>query len=113
MTEANKELKPAYTVEVDDHSDDCGTVYRLKGPNVSILSKDEEWLKGRCDDFNLGFERGLRPSSGDARVLDLITACTALETKLLPTPDPELMDILLKFKKALSELRTTAKEEKK
>ncbi len=53
----NEELKP-YTVEVDDHSDDCGTVYRLKGPNVSILSKDEEMLKDRAQDFNLGFEQG-------------------------------------------------------
>ena len=55
----NEELKP-YTVEVDDHSDDCGTVYRLKGPNVGILSKDEELLKERAEDFNLGFEMGRR-----------------------------------------------------
>jgi hypothetical protein len=47
-----------YKVEVDDHSDDCGTVYALRGPNVSILSKDEDELKERAADFNLGFERG-------------------------------------------------------
>lgn len=57
------ELRPEdgpFKVEVDDHSDDCGTVYRLKGPNVGILSKDEEYLKERAEDFNLGFEMGRR-----------------------------------------------------
>lgn len=53
-------MQEAYEIEVDDHSDDCGTVYRLKGPNVSILSKDEELLKERAADFNLGYEQGQR-----------------------------------------------------
>lgn len=44
-----------YKVEVDDNSDDCGTVYVLKGPNVQILGKDEEWLKERMEDFNLAY----------------------------------------------------------
>ncbi len=54
-----------YTVEVDDHSDDCGTVYKLTGPNVGILSKDEEYLKERAEDFNLGFEMGRRAQEAE------------------------------------------------
>ncbi len=62
---SNEELKP-YTVEVDDHSDDCGTVYKLTGPNVGILSKDEDLLWERAGDMNLGFEQGRALLRGQA-----------------------------------------------
>ena len=74
MTQPNEELKP-YTVEVDDHSDDCGTVYRLKGPNVGILSKDEELLKERAEDFNLGFEMGRRSQEAPQGERELVSLC--------------------------------------
>ncbi len=61
----NEELKP-YTVEVDDHSDDCGTVYKLTGPNVGIISKDEDLLWERAGDMNLGFEQGQALLRGQA-----------------------------------------------
>lgn len=67
-----------YEVEVDDHSEDCGTVYRLKGPNVSILSKDEEELKYRAADFNLGFEQGQRSmDAAAAKVKKLLSEVMA------------------------------------
>ena len=56
----SEDLKP-YKVEVDDHSDDCGTVYRLTGPNMSLTSKHEQDLQDRADDLNLGFEAGRAP----------------------------------------------------
>ena len=59
-----------YQVEVDDHSDDCGTVYRLKGPNVSILSKDEEMLKERAADFNLAYAQGQETMETELKTKD-------------------------------------------
>ena len=56
----SEDLKP-YKVEVDDHSDDCGTVYRLTGPNMCLTSKHEQDLQDRADDLNLGFEAGRAP----------------------------------------------------
>ena len=53
-------MSAPYFVEVDDHSDDCGTTYRLVGPGILVVSKDEEMLKERAKDLNLnlGFEQG-------------------------------------------------------
>lgn len=55
-----------YSVEVDDHSDDCGTVYRLNGPGINITSKDEEYLTDRCNDLNFGFARGVAHCNNDS-----------------------------------------------
>ncbi len=80
----NEELKP-YTVEVDDHSDDCGTVYKLTGPNVGILSKDEDLLWERAGDMNLGFEQGQALLRGQA------------ERDMTPEPDYKAMWEKLKY----------------
>ena len=64
------ELRPEdgpFKVEVDDHSDDCGTVYRLFGPSTSILHKDKDYLDEMAEHHNWGWYQAILSVSGQGQ----------------------------------------------
>jgi hypothetical protein len=56
-----------FKVEVDDHSDDCGTVYRLFGPSTSILHKDKDYLDEMAEHHNWGWYQAILSVSGQGQ----------------------------------------------
>ena len=64
------ELRPEdgpFKVEVDDHSDDCGTVYRLFGPSTSILHKDKDYLDEMAEHHNWGWYQAILSVTGQGQ----------------------------------------------
>ena len=56
-----------FKVEVDDHSDDCGTVYRLFGPSTSILHKDKDYLDEMAEHHNWGWYQAILSVTGQGQ----------------------------------------------